>query len=137
VSDQETLIDLRTDIRKTSFAFGGASDNPAKARAEETREKIHGVLRQYEAANRPLPAHPSRPAVPWLNLRIPSFSNDPINTGKRRQFEQHGPEAFDHSNSKSSHHEVFHSFFWTFRSSGGMVKVARDSRKTGQDGKTT
>src|SRR5450830_1335764 len=30
-----------------------------------------------------------------LPLRIPSFSNDPINTGKRRQFEQHGPEAFD------------------------------------------
>src|ERR1039458_6099611 len=28
-------------------------------------------------------------------LRIPSFSNDPINTGKRRQFEQHGREAFD------------------------------------------
>ena len=45
--------------------------------------------------------------------------------------------SFNASNSKSSHHEVFHSFFWTFRSSGGMVKVARDSRKTGQDGKTT
>src|ERR1039458_6522212 len=28
-------------------------------------------------------------------LRIPSFSNDPINTGKRRQFEQHGRESFD------------------------------------------
>ena len=45
--------------------------------------------------------------------------------------------AYIRSNSKSSHHEVFHSFFWTFRSSGGMVKVARDSRKTGHDGKTT
>src|SRR5664280_2476246 len=31
----------------------------------------------------------------FTRLRIPSFSNDPINTGKRRQFEQHGPEAFD------------------------------------------
>lgn len=33
--------------------------------------------------------------IPFRPLRIPSFSNDPINTGKRRQFEQHGREAFD------------------------------------------
>jgi hypothetical protein len=32
---------------------------------------------------------------PVGTLRIPSFSNDPINTGKRRQFEQDGREAFD------------------------------------------
>jgi hypothetical protein len=28
-------------------------------------------------------------------LRIPSFSNDPINASKRGQFDQHGTEAFD------------------------------------------
>lgn len=65
--DQETLIDLRTDLRKTGFAIRGPNDNPAKTRAEKTREKVHGVLRRYESANRPLPAHPSRPAVAWLN----------------------------------------------------------------------
>jgi hypothetical protein len=39
------------------------------------------------------------------------------------------------SNSKSRHLGRSHSIFWVFSSSGGMVKVARASRKTGQEGK--
>src|ERR1700730_6037194 len=39
------------------------------------------------------------------------------------------------SNAKSRHLGRSHSIFWVFSSSGGMVKVARASRKTGQEGK--
>jgi hypothetical protein len=31
----------------------------------------------------------------------------------------------------------FYSIFWVWSSSGGIVKVARASRKVGQEGKTT
>jgi hypothetical protein len=41
------------------------------------------------------------------------------------------------SNSKSTSLGGRYSFFWTFRRSGGIEKVARDSMKTFQDGKTT
>jgi len=40
------------------------------------------------------------------------------------------------SNSKSRHLGRSHSIFWVFISSGGMTKVVRASRKTGQEGKT-
>jgi hypothetical protein len=41
------------------------------------------------------------------------------------------------SNSKRMDLVGSHWIFWIFISSGGMVKVVRDSRKTVQDGKTT
>ncbi len=41
------------------------------------------------------------------------------------------------SDSKSPPWVVSHSFFWTERRSGGMVKVARASRRSDQAGKTT
>ena len=44
--------------------------------------------------------------------------------------------AIPNSNSKSMHLVGYHSIFWIFISSGGMVKVARAWRKTVQEGKT-
>jgi hypothetical protein len=48
---------------------------------------------------------------------------------------QHCRTCFFASNSKSRHLGRSHSIFWVFSGSGGMVKVARASRKTGQEGK--